>query len=134
MVTFEVFDGLKKSEVERIFDQGMIRPIQEKTVLFKKGDIGNEMYVVLTGRIGIYDKGEREEPDVAELGPGSVFGEMAVFEKSHERSASASAMEFSQLLVLSEEALDRFIQKKVPHRFLTNIIAILCHRLRLANK
>ena len=134
MATFEVFEGLKKSEVARIFDQGMIRPIQEKSVLFEKDDIGNEMYIVLTGRIGIYDKSPSEKPDIAELGPGGIFGEMAMFEKSHERSATAIAMEFSQLLVLSEEALDKFIQKKVPHRFLTNIIAILCHRLRLANR
>ena len=104
MATFKVFVGLKKSEVKRIFDQGMIHPIQEKSVLFKKGDIGSEMYIVLTGRIGIYGKPPSEEPDIAELGPGGIFGEMAMFEKSHERSATAIAMEFSQLLVLSEEA------------------------------
>jgi CRP-like cAMP-binding protein len=134
MATFEIFQGLRKSEVARIFDLGMIRPIQEETVLFEKGDTGTEMYVVLTGRIGIYDKSTSGKPDIAELGPGDIFGEMAMFDKSHKRSASAIAREFSQVLALSEEALEKFIKKKVPRRFLTNIIAVLCQRLRLANQ
>jgi CRP-like cAMP-binding protein len=134
MATFEIFEGLSKAEVARIFELGIIRPIQEGSVLFEKGDIGHEMYVVLTGRIGIQEKSTSEKPDIAELGPGDIFGEMAMFEKSHERSASAIVMEFSQVLILSEEALNKFIQKKVPRRFLTNIIAVLCHRLRFANR
>ncbi len=134
MAMFEIFQGLSKSEVARIFDLGMIRPIQEAAVLFQTGDTGHEMYVVLTGKIGIHSKGTIGEADIAELGPGDIFGEMAMFEKSRERSAAAVAKEFSQVLVLSEEALDKFIQKKVPRRFLTNIIAVLCQRLRTANK
>jgi CRP-like cAMP-binding protein len=134
MATFEIFEGLSKSEVARIFDLGMIRPIQEESLLFEKGDTGHEMYVILTGRIGIHGKSLDGKPDIAELGPGDIFGEMAMFEKSRERSAAAIAREFSQVLVLSEEALDRFIKKKVPRRFLTNIIAVLCQRLRHVNK
>jgi CRP-like cAMP-binding protein len=134
MPVFEIFQGLSKSEVARIFDLGMIRPIQEESVLFQKGDVGNEMYIILTGKIGIHYKNTGSKPDIAELGPGDIFGEMAMFEKTNKRSAGATAMEFSQVLVLSEEALNKFIQKKVPRRFLTNIIAALCHRLRLANK
>jgi CRP-like cAMP-binding protein len=111
----------------------MIRPIEEGTVLFNKGDTGHEMYVVLTGRIGIVDRSESGTDEIAELGPGELFGEMAMFEKSFIRSASAITKESGQVLVLSEETLDKFIEKKVPRRFLSNIISILCHRLRLTN-
>jgi len=133
MPVFKVFEGLSKSETSRIFDLGMIRPIEDGTVLFRKGDIGHEMYVVLTGRIGIVDTSEAGTDEIAELGPGELFGEMAMFEKSFERSASAIARESGQVLVLSEETLHKFIEKKVPRRFLSNIISILCHRLRLTN-
>ena len=133
MPVFEVFEGLTKSQTARIFNLGIIRPIEEGTVLFHKGDIGREMYVVLTGRIVIFDEGESGMTDIAELGPGELFGEMAIFESSHERSAGAMAREPSQVMVISEENLDKLIEKKAPRRFLSNIIGVLCHRLRLTN-
>ncbi|MBI4832188.1 MAG: cyclic nucleotide-binding domain-containing protein [Candidatus Lindowbacteria bacterium] len=69
---------------------------------------------------------------MAELGPGEIFGEMAMFEK-HTRSAHALAKEHSQVLVMSEEVLDKLLEKKIPKRFLANVIGVLCHRLRVTN-
>jgi len=133
MPIFKIFQGLSKSETAKIFDLGMILAIAEGTVLFRKGEIGHEMYVLLSGRMGIVDERGAEATDIAELGPGELFGEMAIFEESHKRSATGIARDFSQVLVLSEEMLKQFVQKKVPRRFLANIIGILCHRLRLTN-
>jgi CRP-like cAMP-binding protein len=133
MPVFEIFRGLSKSETARIFDLGLIRPIEEGAVLFHKGDIGHEMYVLLTGRMEIFDEGESGATHIAEFGPGELFGEMAMFESSHERSAGAVAVEHSQVLILSEEILNKFIEKKAPRRFLSNTIGVLCHRLRLTN-
>ena len=133
MPVFEIFEGLTKSETARIFNLGIIRPIEEGTILFHKGDIGHELFVVLTGKIVIFDESESEMTDIAELGPGEFFGEMAIFESSHERSAGAMARESSQVMIISEENLDKLIEKKAPRRFLSNIIGVLCHRLRLTN-
>jgi len=138
MSVFEIFRGLSKAETNRIFEMGAIRLIEEGKLLFRKGDIGHEMYVILTGRIDIivedYDSGGTiGVSTLAELRAGELFGEMAMFEQSHERSADALAREPSQILVLSEELLDKFLRKKVPRKFLANIIAILCHRLRATN-
>lgn len=133
MPVFKIFEGLSKSEIARIFDLGMIRPVEEGKILFHKGEIGQEMYILLTGFICIVDEDESGTTEIAELGAGELFGEMAMFEESHSRSASAIAREPSQVLVLSEETLSKFIEKKVPRRFLANIIAALCHRLRLTN-
>jgi len=52
---------------------------------------------------------------------------------SMNHSADALAREPSQILVLSEEILDKFLKRKVPRKFLANIIAVLCHRLRATN-
>lgn len=132
MAEFDVFKGLGKSDISRILDLGMIRPIDKGKLLFKKGDIGHEMFVLLKGKIDIIDEYGTHKKILAELGPGEIFGEMAMFEK-HQRSAHALVKEPSQVLVLSEDVLDKMIEKKVPKGFLTNIIAILCRRLRLTN-
>lgn len=138
MVTFEIFDGLSKRDVNRIFELGVICPVGEGRILFHKGDIGREIYVILTGKVAIVEDYETETTTgistLAELGPGELFGEMAVFEGNHERSAHALVKEPSQVLLLTEDTLKKFIEKKVPRRFLINVIATLCHRLRLTNK
>ena len=132
MPEFDIFKGLSKGDINRVIDLGMIRPVDKGTLLFKKGDIGHEMYVLLKGKIDIIDEYGTHKKILAELNPGEIFGEMAMFEK-HQRSAHALVKEPSQVLVLSEETLKKMLEKKIPKGFLTNIIAVLCRRLRLTN-
>lgn len=132
MATFDVFKDLKKSEINSIIDSGVVRMVEAGRLLFRKGDIGHEMFIVLTGAIAIIDEYETKKKVLAELGPGEIFGEMAMFEK-RERSAHALAKERSQILILSEDVLIKLLEKKIPRRFLANIISILCHRLRITN-
>jgi len=132
MTRTDVFQQLTKSEINRVIELGLIRPIDGGKVLFRKNDVGHEMYIVLKGKIEIIDEYDGHRKVLAELGPGEIFGEMAMFEK-HIRSAHALAKEPTQILVLSEDILNKLLEKKVPKRFLANIIAVLCHRLRLTN-
>ena len=120
MPAFNIFEGLSKSQRDRVVGSGAIRPLARDKFLFRKRDEGREMYVVLTGKIQIVDEYGPEEKVLAELGPGEVFGEMAMFEKQHRRSAHARAKEPSQVLVISEEIMSRLLDKKMPEQFLTN--------------
>jgi len=132
MPVSDVFKGLTKAEMAKILDLGMIRPIDKGKLLFRKGDVGHEMYILLKGKIDIIDEYETHKKVLAELSPGEIFGEMAMFAK-HVRSAHALVKEPSQVLVLSEEVLEKMLEKKIPKGFLANIIGVLCHRLRLTN-
>jgi CRP/FNR family cyclic AMP-dependent transcriptional regulator len=132
MAKVDIFQGLSKSEINRLIDSGMIRNTGAGKLLFRKGDIGHEMFIILKGTVNIIDEFETKKKIIAELGPGEIFGEMAMFEK-RARSAHAQAKEPSQILILSEEALEKLLEKKIPRRFLANIIAVLCHRLRVTN-
>ncbi len=132
MAHFDVFQGLKKSEVNRIIDSGVIRTIGRGKLLFRKGDIGHEMFIILKGTVDIIDEMDEKKKILAELKTGEIFGEMAMFEK-RARSAHALVKEESQILVLSEDVLDKLLEKKIPRKFLANVIAVLCHRLRITN-
>ena len=129
----EIFKGLSKSDVDRIFDAGVIRSIDGGKLLFRKGDIGKDMYIVLKGKIHIVDEYDSHKKILAELGPGEFFGEMGTFEDTHRRSATAAVREPSQILVLKEDILNKLIEKKMPKKFLRNIIGVLCHRIRINN-
>ena len=69
---------------------------------------------------------------VRELGPGDVFGEMALINREA-RSATVVAVEDSHLFVLSESIFQRLLTKRVAIQILLNIVRTLSHRLREAN-
>jgi CRP-like cAMP-binding protein len=80
------------------------------------------MYVLVSGRIGVWSGGERGDPVLlAILGPGEMFGEMAILSDERVRTASTQALsrvEVIQILRTDIEALrqrfprmsDMFIQ------------------------
>ena len=129
--SFEVFRGLSRADVNRIVGAGIIRSIDRGKTLFRKGDTGKDVYLVLKGRIQIVDEYDSHRKVLAELESGEFFGEMSMVERAHTRSVHAVAKELSQILVLGNDALNKLIDTKLPKRFLKNIIGMLCHRIHV---
>jgi CRP-like cAMP-binding protein len=77
--------------------------------LYHEGQVGDALYVLVSGRIGIWGGGERGEPILlAILGPGEMFGEMAILSDDRVRTASTQALskvEVVQILRTDIEAL-----------------------------
>lgn len=102
-------------------------------VLFREGEMGNEMYVVLEGRVMIskYFPGAGEEA-LAFLERGDYFGEMALID-NEPRSADAKAHEGGAVvLVISREVLEGIldINKISSIRLLTILCNLVASRLR----
>lgn len=68
------------------------------TVIFEQGDVGNYLYVVVSGAVEIQRAGQV----VSSSGPREAFGEMAVLD-DRPRSATAVALEDTQLLRIAGE-------------------------------
>ena len=126
---FEVFRGVSSSDVNRLVEAGLIRSVDRGKALFLKGDIGEDVFLVLKGTVQIVDEYDKHKKVLAELGPGEFFGEMSMFEKTHRRSVHAIVKESSQILVLRNTVLNKLIDDRMPKRFLKNIIGVLCHRI-----
>lgn len=76
------------------------------TRVFDKGEPGTELYIIVTGRVGISlheDPAHREF--VTELGPGDCFGELGVLD-DQPRSATAHVLVDTEALALGKEKLD----------------------------
>jgi CRP/FNR family transcriptional regulator len=92
----------------------------------KEGDKGGFMYVVVAGRVAISIRS-----DVVErIGPGGVFGEMALFDQSP-RAASATAETDSSLLALNRGDFLALVKSKPS--FGAALLGALARRLGLAN-
>ena len=97
--------------------------------------MGDKLFVLVEGRVRISREvaGMGEEA-LAVLGPGEVFGEMALFDESA-RSADARAHERCRLLVINKEAFDDllFVEKDLAYEVLWSCVRILAARIRDSN-
>ena len=123
-----LFKGLETEDVAKIFSKGMTMEVEKGNVLFYQGTTGNQMYVVLGGRIDLYD-GKKH---LTSMKTGDLFGEMAVI-LNEPRSASAIAGETSRVFVLSETVFEKLMTKRAAIRILLNIIGVMARRLREMN-
>lgn len=124
-----LFKGLRTDDVAKIFAKGMTIRVNKGETVFYKGTVGNQMYVVLGGRLGVYDGASQ----LALLDVGDTFGEMALINEDV-RSATILALENAHLFVLTETVFHKLLTKRVAVQILLNIIRTLSHRLRDSNK
>lgn len=76
-------------------------------VIFKKGDIGNSLYLIVSGEVRIHD----DQRVLSILGDRQVFGEMALLDPAP-RIATVTALENTHLLRLGQDAFDELIQNR----------------------
>jgi CRP-like cAMP-binding protein len=125
----DLFHGLAAGDVARIFAKGVTREFEAGEVVFRKGDAGVELYVVLSGKVEIQDN----DCVLAVLDKGDMFGEMAM--GGHQtRSASAVIADRASMLVLSNDIIHNALGKEAAIQILENIVMTLSARLRAANE
>lgn len=104
--TVPLFQSLTEEEHKSIIDHITMQYFPAHYVLFQKGVIGNGMYIIKSGMVRIYD----EKGDIASLGEGDFFGEMALIE-DQPRNASAETLSDCEIFVLNKEDFASLLQK-----------------------
>lgn len=131
-----LFAGLRPDALALVAQVTVEEEHEQGTVIFKHGDVGEKLYVILEGRVRITREvsGMGEEA-LAVVGPGEVFGEMALLDDSV-RSADARVHERCRLLALHRDAFDDllFVHKDLAYEVLWNVVRTLTRRLRETNE
>jgi CPA2 family monovalent cation:H+ antiporter-2 len=106
---FPLLAELSPEERDELLPMFRPRSAQPGERIFRAGDRADALYFVAEGSV------EVELPDEThvELGPGDVFGEMALL-SGRRRSADVVAVDYSQFLMLTVEDFDAFVAKR-PH-------------------
>lgn len=78
------FGDMLEEEVGQFLKLCKRETFEDKKKIFTQGEIGNTFYLVVSGEVRILV----ENTEVARLGPGQVFGEMAILEEAP-RNATA---------------------------------------------
>lgn len=95
--------------------------------IFTKGEEGNLLYILLSGRVQVHI----DNFTLAQLKPGTYFGEMALFD-SKVRSASVTTLEESKCLILSRQQIHQAIKENPA--IAINMIRVLVTRVRQLNR
>ncbi len=131
-----LFADLDDAQLARVAELCTEQTYPSGTTVFKEGEPGNRLFVVMTGgvRISRQVPGAGEEA-LAVLGPGACFGEMAVFDRS-ERSTDAIASQDTTLLSLSRPDLEMLLEfdRELAYVVLRSVIRMLSARLRSTNE
>jgi CRP/FNR family transcriptional regulator, cyclic AMP receptor protein len=94
--------------------------------LFREGEKGDKMYVLLEGEIDIF----LDDFVLETAGPGALLGEMALIDDTP-RTANAVAKTSSKLAQIDRRRF-HFLVQQTPH-FATHVMKILANRLRHMN-
>jgi len=105
--------------------------LKKGITIFSEGDVGNEMYIIKSGRVEIVKKINDEEVVLATLDPPSFFGEMALF-GNNQRSATVRTTADTEIAEINKAYLDLQL-RRVPDWFVA-ILRTLVLRLIDTNK
>jgi CRP/FNR family transcriptional regulator, cyclic AMP receptor protein len=128
LASVELFADLDADELDGIVAASTLRRIRRGDVLFREGDLPDELFVVASGRVAIANRSaDGRESVVALMERGDLFGEMALFDGLG-RSAEARALEASEVVVIPYQPL-RNVYEARPS-LLWEVVALLAGRLR----
>ena len=127
-----LFRDLDEAVVDRIAALGITRRLDADEVLFLKGDEGDALYGVLSGRVRISTAASGGKEIVFNIiNPGDVFGEIALLD-GMPRTADASAMTAATLMaILRRDFLDLMNRES---QLASHLLRLVCARLRATNE
>ena len=103
-----LFGGLGQEELERLVGMGEIVDLAAGETLIQEGDVADSMYVVLHGELEITKRSGTSTIPVAQVGPGSLQGEIAALEGGR-RLASVRALGEAEVLRIPVDAMRQLL-------------------------
>ncbi|MDD5675653.1 MAG: cyclic nucleotide-binding domain-containing protein [Chitinivibrionales bacterium] len=120
-------------QIERVMHKRLYR---KDEIVFNEGEPGAGMYIVIHGEVAIRKRVAAEKQIVlAVIGTRHFFGELALLDEIP-RSASAVAVEETELLAFCKPDLERIVLRnpKLGVTILRNISRLVCKRLIKTNQ
>ena len=110
-----------------LVERGEVRRYRKGTLLIQEGDVGDTVFIILSGRLRAYSAGENDrEVTYGVYGPGEYIGELNL--DGGPRSASVITLEACQCAVVTRRTLERFIADRPEFAF--ELLAKVIRRVR----
>ncbi len=126
-----LFQYLDYKELVKTYSIISTKKYNSGDIIIQEGDIGKEFFILFRGKVAVL-KGDIE---VAQLNPGSNFGEMGLFDNAP-RSATIKALETCYLMVIDRSKFFELMRKesKISVKLLWSFLKVFSGRLRATTK
>ena len=130
-----LFRNLDETERAQILIIGQVRQLKEGHVIFREGDTGDGLYIVVKGSVRISKRSATGEEALAVLEPHAYFGEMALID-STPRAADAIANDGTEVFFIPLKELRNLIEghHQLALKILYSLCEVLAQRLRETNE
>lgn len=127
-----LFKDLTPTELDQISAIGKVKVFTAGDIIFGEGDEAHSLCIIKYGTVRIHRSSPGETVEVAQLGTGAHFGEMA-FVDGEARSATVVAVERSEIVEVEFAALKAFFDKhpEIAVKVYRAFSHFLCGRLRV---
>jgi len=126
-----IFEGMPRRVIAQLVDSMHHRVYRDQEAVFRKGDQGLGMYLVLGGQVSV----SVDSTELARLLPGDFFGEVALFGEQA-RTADAFAHGDTELIGFFRPDLEEWVERspKQGSQVLSRLGKVLAQRLRASNE
>lgn len=122
------FSMLTEAETRKLLERAVTRKFGKGQVIFRKGDAGSGMFVVLSGHVAVsIDSASGNDRPLRPYGPGDVIGDISMFDGKG-RISGAMALEDARLKFVRRSDFEPVLAAR-PQLALT-VIEYLCARMR----
>ncbi len=136
-----IYQGFSSSEMKQISKAGIQQWFAKGSPIFRKGQVGKEMFIIVDGAVHIVDDTVSPPKRIALLRQGELFGELSLGTKSTrrssqvqslKRSASAIAAKDTTLFVVQEGAFNDLLYNhpEIASKLMMNLFYVTGERLR----
>lgn len=131
MTTASGTPPLADATLAQIAASGITRAFPKSTVLIHEGDVGDSLYILLSGRVKVYASNEEGKEVVIDFhGPGEYVGEMSL--DGAPRSASVVTTEPTTCAIVNRAQFREFLLTNPD--FALHLVEKLIHRIRVATE
>lgn len=132
LVQIPIFGGLTVAEAAEFFEVAVESAITKGATVFREGDAGDALHVILEGEVQITRKGV----ELARLGKNNVLGEMSLMGEGEVRSATATALTDLKVLTVPSKRVQKML--KADHiaalKVVANLAQVMSKRLAAINE
>lgn len=126
-----LFAGLRPDAALTLEKVAQRRRLERGEVVFRLGDLGTSMYVIIRGKIGMTrPAGADRDSLLSVLGPGDLLGELTLFDPAP-RKATATALTDLELAEFTASAVRHWLQEEPDAAW--HFLQLLARRVRRIN-
>lgn len=131
LVQIPIFQGLTVPEAAEFFEVAVEHSIEKGRTVFREGDEGDALYVILSGEALVTKKGI----ELATLSTHAVLGEMTLVSAGDARSATATALDELTVLKIPSKRVQKLVKSDnvAALKVVANLAQVMAQRLAAIN-